>query len=109
MLMLLRITAKACEPVIVPAHLLRPRLHHRLRHGVRSAEGGEVGGGLFSRGCAQITLSRDPCVAALLSFGRLFQNDDFGSLTVGSDGGGDARCREPNNDHVCDHVPLTRH
>ena len=45
-LMLLRIAAEAAKPGVVPAHLLGPHLHHRLGHGVGSAKGGEIGGGL---------------------------------------------------------------
>src|SRR5438046_657940 len=49
MLMLLRVAAEAFEPLVVAAHLLGPNPHHGLRHGVGSAQRGQIGGGLFSR------------------------------------------------------------
>jgi hypothetical protein len=51
-------------------------------------------------------LARDPRVAAFLAFGRLFQNDDPGSEIVGSDGSGDTRRPEPDDDNIRIYVPL---
>ena len=109
MLMLLRVAADAFEPGIVPAHLVRPYRHHRLGHGVGAAQRGEIGGGLFGRRCIQISLARDARVAAFLTFGRLFQDDDLGAQIVRGDSRRHARRAEPDDDHVRFDVPFTRY
>jgi hypothetical protein len=53
-------------------------------------------------------LTGDPSVAAFLTLGRLFQDDDFGSKIVRSDGGGDTGRPEPDDD-IRLHVPFMRH
>ncbi len=109
MLVLLRVAAEAFEPGIVPAHLLRPNLHHRLRHGVGAAKRGQIGGGVFGRRGIQIALAGDPRVAAVLAFGRLFEDDDLGAEIVGGDRRGDARRPEPDHDDIGFHIPILLH
>ena len=106
MLMLLWIAAEACEPCIVLAHLLGPHPHHGLRHGVGSAQSGEIGDGLVDRRCVQIALAGDARVAAFLTFGRLLQDDDLGAQIVGGDRSGHARGPETDDNDIGFDVPL---
>jgi hypothetical protein len=41
------------------------------------------------------------CVAAFLTFGRLFQNNDLGTKLVGSDSRGHACGPESDDDNIC--------
>ena len=95
MLVLLRIAAEACEPGIVLAHLLRPHLRHRFRHGEGAAQRGQIGDGLVDRGCIQISLASDARIAAFLAFRRLLQNDDLGPEIVRGDRGGHPAAPKP--------------
>jgi hypothetical protein len=61
---------------------------------------------LFDRRCIQIALAGDPGVAAFLTLGRFFQDDDLGSQIVRSDSRSYARCPEPYDDDVCCYVPF---
>ena len=105
MLVLLRVAAEACEPVVVAAHLLGPHPHHRLRHGVGAAQRGQIGGGLVGVGGVQIALPGDPRVAAFLALGRLFQDDDLGAEIVRGDRGGEPRRPEPDDDDIGFDIP----
>jgi hypothetical protein len=109
MLVFLRIAAEAFEPCIVLAHLLGPHSHHGLRHGVGPAQSGEIGDGFFDRRRVQISLAGDSRVAAFLTFGGLFQDNDLGPQIVGGDGGGHARGPESDDDDIGFHVPFLRH
>jgi len=109
MLMLLRIAAERRQPGIVPAHLLRPHLHHGLRHRVVSAERREIGGCLVGGRCVQVALARDPRVAAFLTFGRLFQDDDLGAEIVRGDRCGHARGPEADDDDIGFDIPFMWH
>ncbi len=107
--MLLWIATKAFEPRIVLAHLFRPHSHHGFRHGVGTAQGGEIGDGFVGRRCIQISLAGDPRVAAFLALGRFLQYDDLRSSIVSGDRGGDARGPESDDDDIGFDVPCVWH
>jgi hypothetical protein len=105
MLMLLRIAAKAAQPFVVPAHLLRPDLHHRRGNGVWAAQRGQVGDGAFDRGGVQVALAGDTGVAAFLAFRCFLQHNDLGAQVVGGDRGGDAGGAKADDDDIRFHIP----
>ena len=64
---------------------------------------------MLGRGGIQISLAGDARVAAFLAFGRLLQDDDLGAQIMRGDGGGHARCAEPDDDDIGLDIPLMRH
>ena len=54
-------------------------------------------------------MAGDPRVAAMLAFGRLFEDDDLGAEIVGGDRSGDTRRPEPDDDDIGFHVPILLH
>src|SRR5271165_4708247 len=95
MLMLLRIAAKARQPVIVAAHLLGPHLDHRLRHGVGPAQRPQICRSFFRRRCIEIALPRHAGIPAMLAFPRLFEDQDIGAEIVGGERSGNPAAPNP--------------
>jgi hypothetical protein len=54
-------------------------------------------------------LAGDSRVAAFLTLGRLFQDNDLGSQIVGGDRRGDARSPDPDDDDISFYVPILWH
>ena len=106
MLVLLGIAADARDPLVVAAHFLGPRAHHRLRNGVGSAQRVEIGDRLVDVVDLEVALARDACVAAIFALGCLLQQEDLRAEIVRRHSGGRASTAESDDDNVRFLIPF---